>query len=67
MTADLTGTTENAPYVFVVSYEFRELPLQDVLPETGDRGTGMWIALMAAASAAMAMLIAPPRRRKARR
>ena len=69
MTADLTGTSEDAPYVFVIEYEFTEKPDPALvnLPKTGDRGIGRWIALMAVAFASMAMLIAPPRRRKAHR
>jgi hypothetical protein len=70
-TADLTGSTEERPYVFVVNYEIHEekAPVQEeeittLPPQTGDDGVGMWLVLMLLATAGMVLLMAKEHKRQ---
>ena len=69
-TGDLTGTTQEAPYVFTVYYEVREeapIPTPTVPaapPQTGDEGAGHWLLSLILSGAGLMLLMTASRRRQ---
>ena len=75
-TADLTGTTETAPYVFTVYYEVREeapeatpvpgpgTTVPSAPPQTGDEGPALWMLCLILSGAGLMLLMTASRKQR---